>query len=118
MQVWSKEGVLHFERKLTKKPAQWSLMGKSLIFKEDVDSDHIYIVKLRRFKKCTLFRFTMPSKVDNKWWHSADLQLGFINGHFVAATNECIYYIDVNAYFSKKLTGQHVDSEAIFELEV
>lgn len=61
LQVWSNKGQLYYERKMVQKPCMMNIIGKVVIFKEETESNNIFIVKLRSTKHPSLFKFTLPS---------------------------------------------------------
>lgn len=99
LQIWSNTGVLFFERKMVKRPAQWSMSSKIFLLKEDGASDVIYAVKLRLNKHATLFQIAIPFEKlleTNGLTNKADsIILGYANGNILAAVGQQIFYMDI-----------------------
>jgi hypothetical protein len=123
LQVWTKEGVLVYERKLEEPLMQWNLSGKLFLFQQQNSPAFIYCLKLRQKRRCTLFKLDISAKILQDValnesvsafakGHTADYTLGYAEGHLFAAHNNHVYYVDVKQQL-KEIEAKDKNSEMV-----
>ena len=72
VQVWTKNGVMVFERSMEKPISNWNISHDKFIFQENPKEPVIYIVRLFLDRQPILFKFTLPKSVTedavNSYW--------------------------------------------------
>ena len=104
--MWTKQGVLIYERKLEEPLMQWNLIGKMLLFRQHKSNGIINCLKLREKRRCTLFKLDISAKIlcyikdkrtapDFDNYQTGDSTLGYAEGHLFAAHENHVYYVNV-----------------------